>query len=263
MLAVWLLRYIWYVFDISLPLIQLFGCDLWVQYVAIDLASQMGLSPLAEASMAALLGRYLWASLDVVGLKYMWWTWHSSEPLYSDRHNGVPVASTFWATATIGSLSWMFALLEASGTFKHLSQGKHISQGRKASTCSALPSCALLGAVLGPVASGGVMNLPFTVIYHPMVTFAGLEAQVAMNVFEVACFACVMLSLAIPRDGNSMRAGKQLCFTARASVPPCLVSTSTYRLTSASLSSIGQALSARTGVGQQPILPYRWQPWSP
>ena len=39
------------------PFYMLFGCYIWFQYTAISLAAQMKLSPLAEAAMAALLGR--------------------------------------------------------------------------------------------------------------------------------------------------------------------------------------------------------------
>lgn len=42
---------------------------------------------------------------DTVGAKFLWWTWHNGEPMYEERIHGVPVASTFWAAASMWSLT--------------------------------------------------------------------------------------------------------------------------------------------------------------
>jgi len=48
-----------------------------------------------------------WAMLDTVGAQFLWWTWHSSEPLYQDREGGVPIASSFWIMSNMMSLAWL------------------------------------------------------------------------------------------------------------------------------------------------------------
>ena len=156
------------------PFYMLFGCYIWFEYAAISLAAQMKLAPLPEAAMAALLGRYLWACLDVVGLKYLWWTWHSDEPLYAERHNGVPIASTFWSMATIGALSYIFRILYSkppppqsppqSATAKPNAAAAAASRVALSLAGSFSRSSAsvkvVAGACLGPVASILLMNIP-------------------------------------------------------------------------------------------------------
>merc|ERR1711871_503404 len=179
------------------PLYMLLGCYIWFQFCAIKLAQQMKLPALAEASMAALLGRYLWACLDVVGLKFLWWTWHNGEPLYDDRHNGVPVASTFWATATIGALAYIF-----NTTWPTLSSW--LGDLQPWSPVNAVKTL-VLGCFLGPLASVGLMNAPFMVLYHPLVTWKGYSAMTAMSAFEGLCIIIIVIALVVPVNGNSMR----------------------------------------------------------
>ena len=53
------------------PVYMLFGCYIWFQYISIASVWPLRLSPLAEASYAALLGSFTWGLLDLVGLKYL------------------------------------------------------------------------------------------------------------------------------------------------------------------------------------------------
>lgn len=62
---------------------MLFGCYGCLQFLAVEISSLTKMGPLAQAALAALLGRYLWACLDTLGLTYLWWTWHQDEPLYA------------------------------------------------------------------------------------------------------------------------------------------------------------------------------------
>ena len=88
------------------PAYMLLGCYGWIAYATMLLANKLGGSGLTQAAFAALLGSESWAMLDTVGAQFLWWTWHSSEPLYEDREGGVPIASSFWIMASMGSLAW-------------------------------------------------------------------------------------------------------------------------------------------------------------
>jgi hypothetical protein len=141
---------------------MLLGCYGWIAYATIALSQRLGGSALAQAGFAALLGSEAWALLDAVGAQFIWWHWHTSEPLYEDREGGVPVASSFWITASMGSMA--LVLMRS-------------------------PSHAACGVLAGPLATLGLMNVPFTLIYHPLVTFAGYHASVALWVLRAACAA--------------------------------------------------------------------------
>lgn len=78
---------------------------IFFQYASVSLAWQMKLSVWGEAAAATLIGSCLHQLVDQVGLAFLWWTWHNGEPLYTDRINGVPIASTFWVASTLFALA--------------------------------------------------------------------------------------------------------------------------------------------------------------
>ena len=142
------------------PLYMLLGCYGWIAHAAMLLTQRLGGSSISMACYAALLGSEAWALLDTVGARFIWWHWHNSEPLYDDREGGVPVASSFWIMASMGSLA--LALLRC-------------------------PDQPIAGLLVGPIATLGLMHIPFLVLFHPLVTFAGLHASYAMWSFRIAC----------------------------------------------------------------------------
>jgi hypothetical protein len=112
-------------------------------------------------------------------LKHLWWTWHNGEPLYTDRIWGVPVASTFWI------ISSTFAL---SLTLKSIIHRFSVER-------RSFISIFLLAVIGGPFATVVVMQLPFVLIYHPIVTFAKYHASLALYVTRVLCLLIVAPSL--------------------------------------------------------------------
>ena len=58
-------------------------------------AARLGLgSPVAEASCAGLLAVLFYAPSDMCGAKFLWWTWHDTDPGVALRWLGVPGGST-------------------------------------------------------------------------------------------------------------------------------------------------------------------------
>jgi hypothetical protein len=142
------------------PLYMLLGCYGWIAHVTMLLSKRLGGSMLHRAAFAALLGSEAWALLDTVGARFLWWTWHNSEPLYDDREGGVPVASSFWIMASMGSLA---IVIERA------------------------PDHACWGLLAGPLATLGLMHVPFMAIFHPLVTAGGFHASYAMWAFRGLC----------------------------------------------------------------------------
>ena len=76
-------------------------------YVPLACVWRLGLPPLAEVTLAGVMAVAFYSPFDVVGAKFLWWTWHDSDTVVMERLVGVPVSSTMW----VGVYSCMFALL--------------------------------------------------------------------------------------------------------------------------------------------------------
>ncbi|CAE7194784.1 unnamed protein product [Symbiodinium sp. CCMP2592] len=63
--------------------------------------------PIAEASLAGLLAALLYAPYDMCGAKFLWWTWHDTDPGVALRWFGVPGGSTAWTL----TFTFCFSLL--------------------------------------------------------------------------------------------------------------------------------------------------------
>ena len=149
------------------PVYMICGCYTWIGFTCLVLANRAKhLGVVAHVALGCLLAHVSWGLLDMVGAKFLWWTWHSAEPLYEDRHWGVPIASSFWIMATGGASVLALRWFEKSST--------------------------MMGFIAGPLASLGLMNVPFMVLYHPLVTFAGYNANVALDALRALCVLCLL-----------------------------------------------------------------------
>ena len=59
------------------------------------------------AALTGLLACLFYAPYDIVGAKFLWWTWHDSDALVAARILGAPASSSLWVLTFAGS----FALL--------------------------------------------------------------------------------------------------------------------------------------------------------
>ena len=141
---------------------MLLGCYGWIAHAAMLLSQHLGGSLTQQACFGGLLGAEAWALLDMVGARLLWWTWHNDEPLYADREGGVPVASSFWILASMGSLPLTLRYCCPS-------------------------SNPMWGFVAGPLATLGLMHLPFLLIFHPLVTFLKLHAAYSLWILRLLC----------------------------------------------------------------------------
>ena len=68
---------------------------------------RLGLARWSAAALTGLIACLFYAPYDIVGAKFLWWTWHDSDAVIAARLFGAPVSSSLWVLTFVGS----FALL--------------------------------------------------------------------------------------------------------------------------------------------------------
>ncbi len=64
--------------------------------------------PLIPAGMlAGLVAILFYAPYDIVGAKFLWWTWHDTDLPIATRLFGVPVGSTLWVITFVATFYWL------------------------------------------------------------------------------------------------------------------------------------------------------------
>eukprot|EP00040_Diaphanoeca_grandis_P021847 m.116623 g.116623 ORF g.116623 m.116623 type:complete len:421 (+) comp28524_c0_seq1:67-1329(+) len=107
-----------------LPLYILFAY-ICFQYVAAVGSWRLGLSPMAQAAAASLAGALYYSIYDVVGAKFLWWSWHDSDAPISNRWLGVPIGSTMWTL--VHQFCFNLLLHHVALKYKQLSITKFVS----------------------------------------------------------------------------------------------------------------------------------------
>lgn len=66
---------------------------------------------LGQAAAAGLAGIVVYAPYDIVGAKFLWWSWHDTDPPIASRLLGAPIGSTIWVICFVSSfcllVNWM------------------------------------------------------------------------------------------------------------------------------------------------------------
>ena len=57
---------------------------------------RLNLPPLARAALTGLAASLFYAPYDIVGAKFLWWTWHDTDLPIANRLMGAPMGSTMW-----------------------------------------------------------------------------------------------------------------------------------------------------------------------
>ncbi len=68
---------------------------------------QVGLRPLPRATLSGLAAILFYAPYDIIGAKFLWWTWHDSDLPISNRLLGVPIGSTIWVITFVATFAWL------------------------------------------------------------------------------------------------------------------------------------------------------------
>lgn len=68
---------------------------------------RLGLRPLPAAMATGLLAAIFYGPYDIVGAKFLWWTWHDSDRPIANRLLGAPIGSTMWVITFVAVFSWL------------------------------------------------------------------------------------------------------------------------------------------------------------
>ena len=162
------------------PLYMITGVYNWFAYCVIYLILQMKIEHwYIEYGLMTIVSNILWQPLDQIGMKYLWWTWHTDEYLYIDRHlddSNVPIASTFWLQSHLSALVFLMRIYN----------WYYDKQLYKLSLFKLIVLLPILTAVSEII----VMQIPFYLFYHPFVTYKGYHAIYAMN---ISLYVCVFI----------------------------------------------------------------------
>lgn len=72
---------------------------------------RLGLPRIAAAAASGLLGELFYAPYDIIGAKFLWWTWHDTDLPIANRLLGAPIGSSMWVITFVAA----FALLASLG----------------------------------------------------------------------------------------------------------------------------------------------------
>jgi hypothetical protein len=68
---------------------------------------RLGMRPLAAAALTGVVAAMFYAPYDIVGAKFLWWTWHDTDRPIENRILGAPIGSTMWVVTFVASFSFM------------------------------------------------------------------------------------------------------------------------------------------------------------
>ena len=67
-----------------------------IMYASTTAARRWNLPYASEAALTGLLAHFLYGTYDINGPRYLWWTWHDSDPAIGARQLNAPIGSSVW-----------------------------------------------------------------------------------------------------------------------------------------------------------------------
>lgn len=87
---------------------------------------RLGLPRISAAALSGLCGELFYAPYDIVGAKFLWWTWHDTDMPIANRLLGAPVGSSMWVITFV----FAFSLLLGTALRKDpAASGRTIAKG--------------------------------------------------------------------------------------------------------------------------------------
>jgi hypothetical protein len=68
---------------------------------------RLGLRPISAAALTGIVAAMFYAPYDIVGAKFLWWTWHDTDRPIENRLLGAPIGSTMWVVTYVASFAFM------------------------------------------------------------------------------------------------------------------------------------------------------------
>lgn len=79
-------------------------CFLYAPTVSVWRAN---LPPFSRAALTGLAAIAFYAPYDIVGAKFLWWTWHDTDPAIANRLLGAPIGSTMFVITIAAAFAWL------------------------------------------------------------------------------------------------------------------------------------------------------------
>ncbi|MFO7562323.1 MAG: hypothetical protein R6X02_06740 [Enhygromyxa sp.] len=79
-------------------------CFMYYPTVAVR---RLRLRPVSQAALTGIVACLFYAPYDIVGAKFMWWTWHDTDPTIAARILGAPISSSLWVLTFVGAFAWL------------------------------------------------------------------------------------------------------------------------------------------------------------
>jgi hypothetical protein len=79
-------------------------CFMYYPTVAVR---RLGMASLPQAALTGMVGCLFYAPYDIIGAKFLWWTWHDTDGPIMVRLLGAPVSSSLWVLLFTGSFAWL------------------------------------------------------------------------------------------------------------------------------------------------------------
>lgn len=76
-------------------------------YISVVSVWRLNLPPLGRAALSGLAASVFYAPYDIIGAKFLWWTWHDSDMPIANRILGAPIGSTMWIITFTASFSFL------------------------------------------------------------------------------------------------------------------------------------------------------------
>ena len=118
---------------------------------------RLGLGRWSTVALTGLVACMFYAPYDIVGAKFLWWTWHDSDASIAARLVGAPVSSSLWVLTFVGS----FALLLDTILREREVTRKGFLIGLALVACAATPMMILQMAILQTIDGGTPGYLAF------------------------------------------------------------------------------------------------------
>ena len=123
----------------------------------------------SRAALTGLAAAVFYGPYDIVGAKFLWWTWHDSDLPISHRILGAPIGSTIWIITFTAAFAWLLGrVVDRDPAVSRRGFAKGLALVCGLSTITMMIQMTALqqldGGVPGPIALGVVVALYATIV---------------------------------------------------------------------------------------------------
>lgn len=128
----------------------------------------------ASAPLAGLAAIVIYAPYDIVGAKFLWWTWHDTDSPIGHRLLGAPIGSTMWVITFVAAFSAI-----VGWAVKEELTAKRIAKTLPVVSVASTPVMVLQVTVLQPFDEGvpGSRGLAFLVAAYTVLIVSGFRRR--------------------------------------------------------------------------------------